>query len=324
MLNKEFSPEEWLVDRIIPSDGFTFIVGAEATGKSFYTLTLAHSIATGTPWLDKFTIGKQTNVLFIDKENSSRRRQARIRGLHLNDSLPHLHWLTYPEYFSLADEKSPDGISPFAHFLSKQVEKLKIGLIIIDSFADLMVGNENSSGDVQQFFDVLRKLFPNKAILVLHHENKPSQGITRTSSQRVRGSTNITAQIVSGFRVFPIPKTTNEFVLEQFKAGDAEKIKPFKIELVTLPSPYDPTKTYVSQVKYNGEYYDEESKANLAEDLITDFLSETPTSPRQDIIDHCINNGVSQRTVCTILSKMTSANQLEKTRDGKVTFYMLK
>jgi RecA-family ATPase len=316
LMERELPPEEWLIERIIPSEGFTFIVGAEATGKSFYTLTLAHAIATGKPWLNQFKVGKQTGVLFIDKENSPRRKKARIAGLSIKDGLDNLHWVKFPHFFELADPKEEDGLSKFAKSLSKQVEKLSIGLIVLDSFADVMVGNENAASDVQGFFDAIRKLFPNKSVLVLHHENKPSQGVSRTSSQRVRGSTNITAQIVSGFRVFAIPKTSNEFVLEQFKAGDAEKLKPFKVELVSKQNPYHPEKTYVSEVKYSGEYYDQEGQAELAEEQITDYLSENIVASRQDVIDNCVTNGVGQRTVVSVLAMMAEEGKIEKIRDG--------
>lgn len=324
LMARELPPEEWLIDRVIPSEGFTFIVGAEATGKSFYTLTLAHSVATGQPWLGQFKVGKKTNVLFIDKENSPRRKKARIAGLNLRDGLENIHWVKFPHFFELADPKEEDGLSRFAKMLSKQVEKLDIGLIILDSFADVMVGNENAASDVQQFFDAIRKLFPNKSILVLHHENKPSQGVSRTSSQRVRGSTNITAQIVSGFRVFAIPKTTNEFVLEQFKAGDAEKLKPFKVQLVSKQNPAHPEKTYVSEVKHNGEYYDQEGQAELAEEQINDYLTENVVASRQDVIENCVSNGVSQRTVVSVLATMSDEGKIEKTRVGHKVNFSLK
>lgn len=324
LMSRELPPDEWLINRIIPAEGFTFIVGAEATGKSFYTLSLANSLVTGKPWLDKFEVNKKVNVLFIDKENSPRRKQARIAGLGMKEGIENIHWVMYPQNFQLSDPKEDDGLSKFAKMLSKEVDRLNIGLIILDSFADLMVGNENSAADVQQFFDAIRILFPDKSILVLHHENKPSQGVARTSSQRVRGSTNITAQIVSGFRVFSIPKTSNEFVIEQFKAGDAEKLKPFKVELVSKQNPYNPDKTYVSEVKHNGEYYDEEGKQELAENIITDYLTETVVGSRKDIIDYCVANGVSQRTCCSSLTSMFDKGILEKQKEGHNVNYLLK
>jgi len=324
LMNREIEDEEWLIDKLIPSEGFTFIVGAESTGKSFYTLTIANSIITGEPWLGQFPVGKQTKVLFIDKENSPRRKQSRIRGLKMNKNLDSLYWVKYPHYFELADPKEPDGISRFAKSLSDKVEKLNIGLIVIDSFADVMVGNENSAGDVQGFFDAIRRIFPNKSILVLHHENKPTQGVSRTSSQRVRGSTNITAQIVSGIRVFSVPNTSNEFVLEQFKAGDSEKQKPFKVELVSTPLLYHPDKTYVSEVKYGGIYYDEEGKKELAKEHILEFFDENVTGTRQDILTYCLDKNISNRTTDRTLREMVDEEIIEKIRNGMRISYTLK
>jgi predicted HTH transcriptional regulator len=170
----------------------------------------------------------------------------------------------------------------------------------------------------------MRALFPTQAVLVLHHENKPSQGVSRTSSQRVRGSTNITAQLVSGFRVFAVPKTNNEFVLEQFKAGDSEKLKPFKVELVTKPLVYNPDKTYVSEIKWNGEYYDEEGKAELAEELIMGFFDENPTATRKEILQYCTDNAISGRTADRVIRDMVEDGKLEKIRNGMSISYIQK
>jgi len=322
LLGEELGEESWLIDRVLPKEGFTFIVGAEATGKSFYTLTIANSVVTGKDWLDKYKVGHKTKVLFMDKENTRRRTQGRARGLGMQDVNGEIYRIKMPHLFNLLDEKKQ--LSEFAKSLSQQVVDLGIGLIIVDSFADFMLGNENSAEDVQVFFTAMRALFPTQAVLVIHHENKPSQGVSRTSSQRVRGSTNITAQLVSGFRVFAVPKTQNEFVLEQFKAGDSERLKPFKVELVTKQKVYEPDKTYVSEIKWNGEYYDEEGKAELAKELIMGFFDENPTTERKELINYCIENGVSQRTADTVIREMVEDNQLEKIRNGMRISYIQK
>lgn len=325
LMDREIPDEEWLIERVLPTDGFTFIVGAEATGKSFYTLTLAHSVATGKSWLDKFTVSKQANVLFIDKENSSRRKKARIAGLNIpKEELKNIYWVKYPQFFQLSANDKSGELSAFALHLSKEAERLDIGLVIIDSFADVMIGNENAVADVQQFFDAIRILFPKQGILVLHHENKPSQGISRTSSQRVRGSTNITAQIISGFRVFSLPKESNQFVIEQFKAGDSEKLKPFKVELVSKTNPYNPDKTYVSEVRHNGEYYDQEGQAERAQEIILEYFETTPTAPRQDVLDYCLESGISQRTVDRAITDLVAEGTIEKIRNGQKVSYSLK
>jgi RecA-family ATPase len=322
LMIEEMPEEQWLIDRVVPSEGFTFIVGAESTGKSFYTLTIADSIVTGKDWLGKFPVKNKTNILFMDKENSRRRVQGRVRGLGMKENIEGIYRIKMPHLFTILDEKKQ--LSEFALSLSEQVKEKKIGLIIIDSFTDFMLGNENSAEDVQIFFTAMRTLFTTQAILVLHHENKPSQGITRTSSQRVRGSTNITAQLVSGFRVFAIPKTTNEFVLEQFKAGDAEKIKPFKVQLVSKPTLYNPEKTYISEVKWNGEYYDEEGKAELAEELISGFFEENPVCERKELLEYCTDNGIGRRVFDKAIVDLIDEGKFEKVRNGMRISYVQK
>lgn len=323
LMSKILPPEEWLIDKVLPAEGFVFFSGMPSSGKSFYTLTLANSVVTGDPWLGQFKVEKQTKVLFIDKENSPRRKQSRVAGLGMKKGIENLFWIKYPEHFQLADPKEEDGLSKFAKMLSKEVQRLDIGLIVIDSFADVMVGNENAVADTQAFFDALRILFPQKSFLVLHHENKPSQGVIRTSGDKMRGSSNIQAQIVGGFRAFKIPKTTHEFVIEQFKAGDTEMLKPFKVELVVKPKPYPhQDKTMVNEVKYLGEYYDEEGKADQAKGIIEDFFAENVTANRKEILDHCADCGVSQRTIETVLKEMVFDKKLEKIRDGKEIKYI--
>lgn len=336
IIGEKMPPEEWLINNVIPSEGFVFFVGAEATGKSFYTLTIADSIATGKPWLGQFLVKKSTKILFIDKENTRRRTKNRLRGLGITkESGDKMFRIKFPQYFQLeaneqeAKEPGNDGFSGIAHMASELVKEEKIGLIIVDSFADVMIGNENAAGDVQKFFDGFRQLFPGATVLVLHHENKPSQGVVRTASQKMRGSSNIAAQIVCGFRVQAIPKTTNEFFLEQMKAGDAEKMKPFKVKLVAVPDPEDYSitdkKTLVSKIEYGGEYMDEEGKILEAKEIIESLFSDNVTMTRQDLLSNLMthsNGEISQRSAERAVKQLVENGILEKQRTGREMSYI--
>lgn len=323
LLADQLPEEEWLIDRVIPSEGFVFIAGAEATGKSFYTLTMANSLVTGSPWLDKFPIKKKVKVLFIDKENTRRRIQSRLRGLGIEDPDNMIYRVKYPHYFELADEKEDDGLSRFAKSLSRRVVKWNIGLIIIDSFTDVMVGNENAAGDVQGFFDAMRRLFPNRTILVLHHESKPAPGVPRTSSQRFRGSTNITAQIVVGFRVESIPKSNGEFTMEQTKSGDAEKIQKFKVIMKVEPLFAGSDKTKVTALKYGGEVFDQAQKVAETMEMIIDALSDAPLMSRTQIMDMTLGEGESETTTRRALKQLMEDGIIDETQDGRNKSYML-
>ena len=323
LLADKLPEEEWLIDRVIPSEGFVFIAGAEATGKSFYTLTIANSLVTGVDWLGKFPVKKKVKVLFIDKENTRRRIQSRLRGLGITDPDNMIYRVKYPHFFELADEKEADGLSHFAKSLARKVQKLDIGLLIIDSFTDVMIGNENAAGDVQGFFDAMRRLFPNRAILVLHHESKPAPGVPRTSSQRFRGSTNITAQIVVGFRVEAVPKENGEFTMEQTKSGDAEKIHKFKITMKVEDVYEHPGKTKVTALEYAGEVFDAETKLLEAMEIINDALSDSPIMSRSSLIDICQGEGQSEATTRRALKQLVADGVIDEAKDGRQKSYSL-
>jgi hypothetical protein len=80
LLNEEFPPTHPIVGGIIDRAGATSLFGAGGAGKSWLSLSLSLSIATGTPWLDHFP-ATQGRVLIIDQEGRPERVQARLRRL---------------------------------------------------------------------------------------------------------------------------------------------------------------------------------------------------------------------------------------------------
>lgn len=313
ILKKELPEQEWLIERMVPVEGFTFIVGAEGTGKSFNALTMAHAIATGNSWLKTFPVKKTTRVLFIDKESTIRRIQSRMKGLQITGE--DLYFLESPQWFSLAPDRDGEDFSDFAKKIQRFVAKHDIGLIIIDSFADVMLGNENSAADTQLFFDGFRQLLPGKSLIILHHANKPSAGLMRTASQKTRGSTNILAQVYSAFYVEQVLKKDHEFSFEHIKAGDTEKIKKFKIEMKVHTDLYDKNKTQVIGLLYAGEIEDEEGKSLRAEDSIIQSLEIRDTMFREELEAVCIAQGLSKRTFQDVLKKLADDKIIEKTKD---------
>ena len=312
ILARDLPPEEWLVDRILPTEGFAFIIGPEATAKSFFALTLAQAVATKTAWLKQFKANKQEKVLIIDKENTKRRVQSRMKGLSMTGE--NIFWLKYPHYFELTDDSSEDGFSKIAKSAARKVKTNKIKFIIIDSFTDVMIGNENAAGDVQKFFDAMRQLFPGCCILVLHHASKPAPGLTRTSAQRTRGSTNIMAQVYSAFFVEALPKSKKEFTLEQTKAGDAEKLNKFLVELAVEPVGEE-GKTKVAEILYKGEVQDAEAKLAEAELVIEEAFKSTSSIARKDFLDMAQSEGISQRTADRAIKAMIDEEKVEAGQD---------
>ena len=320
LLKRNIPQNKWLVDRIIPTEGFCFIVGQEATGKSFYSLTLAHSIATGKSWLNKFEVLEKGNVLIIDKENTKKRTQDRIRGL--NFGCDNLYWLKVPAKLELASPETESGYTQFIESISYRVKKHKIRFIIIDAFTDILIGNENDRGEVQKFFDAMKQLFPEVSMAIIHHASKPAQGVIRTSSQRARGSTNIMAQAYSAFHVETLPKSKTEFTIEQTKAGDAEKLKKFLVEIITKPDPINPGGTLVSELKYKGEVQDQEEKTQQATSFIEEIFTSTGQISRQDLLNLCQGRGASKASVERAIKQLKKSSQIESVRSGRTVSYI--
>ena len=313
-----FEEEPWLIEKIIYSEGFCFIYGGEGVGKSFLTLSIAKAIITGEPWLGEFKVARPGKVLFLDKENPTSIIAKRLMGMDITGD--QIKWLKYPEKFQLSDGKG--GFSPFALAIARTVKEENIDLIIIDSFVDLMVGTENKAEDTQAFFDALRQLFPKKAFLPLHHENKPSQGVFRSDSQRMRGSSNINAQTNTMFRLEAVAKSKTELTLKQTKSRDAQRLDKFMIQMVVEDN--EDGSTRVTGFKYLGVAEAEDnSKAEEARGMITNVLAEVMHMSRKEIILSGTGASLSEALIEKTLKKMVDEGILEKNRIKQEVYYSL-
>lgn len=324
MNNMQVTSMPFIIDSIIYQEGFCFIYGAEGTGKSFIALSLAISAASGNPWLDIFKVTNPTNTLYLDKENPTSRIAKRVK--YLGGAPKGLFWLKSPEKFALTDSKGE--LSEFALALTTLVEKERIGLIVVDSFVDLMVGSENSAEETQRFFDALRQLFPRIALLVLHHENKPQPGAFRNSGQRARGSSNINAQTDTMFRLEAIAKSKTEITLEQTKNRDEEKLDKFLIRMEVGNDPEEGRegKTVVTGFSYLGIVASSSDDRNAeAEELITQTLGAqlNYSMKRKDLLAIISASGLSESTLNRTIKSMETEKTIQKVKQGKDVWFKL-
>lgn len=312
---RELPEERWLIENIVPAEGFALIAGEQATGKSFITLSLADAITTGNSWLDTFPVSCKTSVLFIDKENGDKRTQDRMRGLEMSGK--DIYRIKAPHLLNFSDEKAEDDVTEFARHISRFVKAKQIGLIVVDSLVDIMEGDENRSADVQLFLNKFRFLFPNSAILLLHHEGKPSM-TQRSSAQRTRGSSNIQAQMSVSFSVSRLPNSKNEYRFEQTKARDSLEMNPFKINMVSVVDTNNPQRTIVKRLMYSGEIEDVEQLSVEAMGRITEILpmeDDDDILTMKEIIAEC--SGISERTVRDVVSAMKKSGVLDSKKLDK-------
>jgi 5S rRNA maturation endonuclease (ribonuclease M5) len=310
----------YLIESILPAEGFCFIYGAEGVGKSLVALSMALSVAKGEDWLNVFKVPNKANVLYIDKENTQSTIIKRLKAM--GTAPKNIYWLKTPEIFQLNTEKG--NLSEFAQALTTLVTEKRITLIVVDSLVDLMVGNESSSQDTQIFFSALRQLFPNIAIIVLHHENKPATGTYRTAAQRVRGSTNINAQATIMFRIEHIAKSKTEITMQQTKNRDSQRMDKFMLRMDM--SIENTGKSIVTGFTYMGIVAgnDTTKESEEFEEILMNALEESKGRlGRKEILDLCRSMGISESTMDRVISTLETKKQIKKTKSGRNVIIIL-
>jgi 5S rRNA maturation endonuclease (ribonuclease M5) len=321
LMKMEFPPNPWLIQHILPKQGFVFFFAAEATYKTFTLLDISLCLAAGRNWLgqDNFKTERPAKVLIIDKENPMEMIQRRIKGLGYTEEVGNMiRWVKYPEKLQLVGENGQP--SDFMQSLADEVVDQNIEFVVVDSFVDLMVGNENDAGDTQSFFNVLHEMFPTICVGALHHENKPAAGQIRSDSQRNRGSSNLNAQCSVMFRMELVAKSRTEFNIKQTKCRDDQKLNKFLVEAKIETAPDG--KTTVAGFEYRGEVKDANDKVAEAEELIEELFNANPTPTKKDIVDTLEAKGIPLRTAERAIRNLKEANKIDAIKNGKITSYI--
>lgn len=167
---------EWLIDGVLPKGAVVLLSGREGSMKSYLALSMAHAVATGSPWLGKQT--KQGPALYLDGEMDTAVLSDRLRGI---DPHGQVHIWTW------TDGTFPDRLN--GDVLQRAAKEHV--LIIVDPLRRHMDGlKENSADDMSQVTKDLRELKRYGAtVLVLHHAPKD------TERQDYRGSTELGAGV---------------------------------------------------------------------------------------------------------------------------------
>ncbi len=220
LMSKEFPPDEWLVENLIPLVGITALSGAPASYKTWATLSIAIAVAAGDILFEHFP-ANQTGVLIMDEENGDKLTSNRLRLLPTCDDLPIFFF--FLRGFKLSKENVATTIT--------QCKERGIGLIIFDSLIRIHSHDENDASKMSQVFDTLKQ-FNREGISVLftHHHRK--QGFLRSNnpSEDMRGSSDIRASVDCHLAIHRGKPTL--LTLTQTKNRYQEELPPFSVSVV--------------------------------------------------------------------------------------------
>lgn len=166
-------PPEWLVDGLIP-EGLSVVYGPSGANKSFLTIDWACSVASGRRWFGRrVRLGK---VLYVVAEGASGMagRLAAWRHDRGVPTLDRLELVTVP--LNLLDVGWADD-------LVAETRELGAAVVVLDTLARNMVGDENATADMAAFVRVCDRLRveAEASVWVVHHSGL-EQG-------RMRGNT---------------------------------------------------------------------------------------------------------------------------------------
>ena len=159
----------WLIDGIIPTQGFVGLYGASGSGKSFIALDWALSVATGRPWMGHAT--NQAPSIYIAAEGGSGiKRRVRAWAQYYNDNeLPGAYFLLEPLYV-----REEGVVETFLANLEDERCDINPGMIVIDTLArSFGGGDENAATDMGHFIDRVNAIARDRHITmaVVHHTN---------------------------------------------------------------------------------------------------------------------------------------------------------
>ena len=227
-------PVKWLIHGVLPQGAFSALYGPPGSFKSFIALDIAHSIATGRPWMGK-EVTEAGAVLYIAGEGFGG-IGARIKALKIHHQTEN----GAPIYVIRHQLNLRSSIEDFnALVLAVEILVQQSGIefkqIVIDTLARAFGGgDENSASDMMQFVVTcghIQKIVQGAGLLFIHHSGKDS-------SRGMRGSSSLLAAVDTELELLRIEDSMKGLVrIAKQKDGSDNERYGFEMVTVELPAP---------------------------------------------------------------------------------------
>jgi len=223
-LTKNISAPDFLIDGLIESDTIGAFIGASSVGKSFVAISISASVATGTMFAEKAV--QQGAVLYLAGEgmNGITRRFSgweQHTGIQIPQGSIHVSHRTI----------SLDASGASALLDATEDMDQDIKLIVVDTLARHMTGEENSNRDMSAFIAAADKIREEHgcAVLIIHHTGHSSD-----NSNRARGASAFYASLDFEFLMKGNKKGTGTIEGTKNKEGTIYPKRKFSLVPVEL------------------------------------------------------------------------------------------
>jgi hypothetical protein len=165
-------PIAWLADAIIPREGLCAIYGAPGSGKSFVAIDLAFAVTTGAAWLGRAVI--VGGALYVAAEGLGglgQRVRAWKEARGFSGREVGVGFVTHG--VDLLADGAAERIVAAA---SSPFVRNPCQLIVIDTLAQSMIGDENDTRDMSKLIATATKArnLSGATVLLVHHTKKDS------------------------------------------------------------------------------------------------------------------------------------------------------
>lgn len=187
---EQLAKQSWRIEDIIPDDaGFIVIFGQQKSYKSFLVLDMALSIANNVPYHGKET--QQATVLYVAGEGQ-KGILKRIEAWRQVQNLPNIkNFYLEIKPIIISDNNSCDNL---ISFINSYPKALKPQIIIIDTIARSMNGDENGSG-MSDFIAGCGKIQADTDCQVIAIHHTPKNGKTMRGWSGLSGAIDFSYQI---------------------------------------------------------------------------------------------------------------------------------
>ena len=297
LLSVETPQREMLFDPMIPEGGYIVLYSPPKAGKSLLALEIALTVATGEARMGQ-ALRDPHSVMYFDFENGRSDIRERMEDMGFSQGDPrlpllrsHFHYLSFPPMDPL---DTPKGGAD----LAVAVEKLRPKLVVIDTAARVVEGEENSSDTYRRFHrhsaTLLKRL--NIALLMIDHSGKDPGKSVRGTSDKV-GAADV---------VYQLTATGNRIVLN----AKAKRIN-WVADEVKFTKLADPLRHVVDTQPFTSQGID---FAN-----VLDEMGVSLDASRTEIRAHFTNHGLPCKAAKTI-SDAQRVRRERANRQGKAAF----
>lgn len=220
---------EWIVDRLIPKDSITLLFGKGGIGKTWLSMDMARSIASGTPFLGLGTV--KTPVIFVDFENPLAVLNTRTQKLGEAEGV--FFWRANNDKIKAPKLDKSD------YELYKQLPQGAI--LIFDTLRASQDRDENKSDEMGLIMGRLKELRDmGFTIILLHHTAKNSDKIAKGSTAIVDLADHILGLTLvrkkrDGQEIIVDDEDSDGDLVYRFGVREKTRFEPYQIYLTLNP-----------------------------------------------------------------------------------------